>query len=64
MQPIPDTPDCVDQLAIFLGVDFLAQVIDVNIDDVGYRAGGKVPDVLDDLRSRRALSVSLHQIFE
>src|SRR5438132_2453741 len=64
VEPVADEPDGRDGLAIEGQVDLLAQVADVDLDDVEVAVERVVPHVLQDLRLRDDVTSAPHQILE
>src|SRR6185503_12329924 len=64
LEDIPDAPDGPDELAIERPIDLFAQAAHEDIDDVGLRIEGVIPDVRKDHRLRDDLAGIAHQVLE
>src|SRR5258706_13716017 len=63
-QPIADAADRFNGRSRERPVDLVAQVADVDVDDVRIALEREVPDVLEQLPARERLSRMLHQVLE
>ena len=64
LQPVPDAAHGVDQFAIGRRVDLSAEIVDVDVNDVGHFVGRQIPDVLKDLRARDMAAGVAHEVFK
>ena len=63
-EPVPGAAHGLDLVASERTIDLVAQVADVDVDDVGVALVREVPHVFDQLRPRQDLAGVTHQVFE
>ena len=63
-QPIACAANGVDEFVGRIAIDFSAQVIDVDLDDIRVRCGAKVPGLFEDLLARDVASCVSHEVFK
>jgi hypothetical protein len=63
-QLIANVPNRVNEFAFKILIDFLPQVVDVNIHHIRHGVEGKIPDMLDNHGARHTPSRITHEIFE
>jgi hypothetical protein len=61
---IANATNRANKRAVIAGVDFAAEIVDVDIDDIGHGVKIEFPHLLDDRGARNGLALMAHEEFE